>query len=87
MKPVLIAAMLAGFVTGNAADTERQKPESHPIAAVPEKAAAPPAPLVVRNPDGTFTIRKEAAENKDAQTKKGLVIRPQVVIPIVPAKK
>jgi hypothetical protein len=86
MKLVLITAMLAGVVAGNAAP-EQQKVDSQPTAEVPDKTAAPPSPLVVRNSDGTFTIRKEPAGNKDARTQKGLVIRPQVVIPIVPAKK
>ncbi len=79
--------MLAGVVTGNAADPAGQNAERQPTAEVPERAAVPPEPLVVRNPDGTFTIRKDPAGNKDSQTKKGLVIPPQVVIPIVPAKK
>jgi hypothetical protein len=43
-------------------------------------------PMVIRNPDGTFTVQKappkEGAE--DAKAKKGLVIPPQVVVPIVP---
>jgi hypothetical protein len=42
--------------------------------------------LVTKNPDGTFTIQREPAkgESKDAKAEKGLVIRPQVVIPIIP---
>jgi len=41
-------------------------------------------PMIVHNPDGTFTVQKappkEAA--KDPKAKKGLVIPPQVVVPI-----
>jgi hypothetical protein len=44
-------------------------------------------PMVIRNPDGTFTVQKappkEGAE--DTKAKKGLVIPPQVVVPIIPA--
>ena len=44
-------------------------------------------PMIIDNPDGTFTIQKappkEAA--KDPKTKKGLVIPPQVVVPMIPA--
>lgn len=44
-----------------------------------------PPPMIVHNPDGTFTIRKEPAKSaNDTKAKKGLVIPPQVVVPIVP---
>jgi len=36
-------------------------------------------PMIVHNPNGTFTIQKPA---NDTKTKKGLVIPPQVVVPI-----
>jgi hypothetical protein len=43
-------------------------------------------PMIVHNPDGTFTVQKEPAEPaKDAKAKKRLVIPPQVVVPIIPA--
>ena len=48
----------------------------------PKPVKAPP--MIVDNPDGTFTVQKappkEAA--KDPKAKKGLVIPPQVVVPI-----
>ena len=41
-------------------------------------------PMIIQNPDGTFTVQKappkEGAE--DTKAKKGLVIPPQVVVPI-----
>jgi hypothetical protein len=41
--------------------------------------------MVIQNPDGTFTVQKEPANEggKDAKAKKGLVISPQVVVPII----
>ena len=48
-------------------------------------------PMVIQNPDGTFTVQKEPAKSDagNAKAKKGLVIPPQVVVPIVliPRKK
>jgi hypothetical protein len=43
--------------------------------------------MIVPNPDGTFTVRKEPSNGnpEDAKVKKGLVIPPQVVAPMVPA--
>ena len=43
-----------------------------------------PPPMIVRNPDGTFTIQKGPAKSaNDTKAQKGLVIPPQVVVPIV----
>jgi hypothetical protein len=46
-------------------------------------------PMVVQNPDGTFTVQKEPpnGNSKDAKVNEGLVIPPQVVVPIVPVQK
>jgi hypothetical protein len=49
-------------------------------------AAPSKPPMVIRNSDGTFTVRK--APPKDGAkgpATKGLVIPPQVVVPIIPA--
>ena len=52
----------------------------------PKPGKAPP--MIVHNPDGTFTIQKEPAKSaNDTKAKKGLVIPPQVVVPIIPAPK
>jgi hypothetical protein len=45
----------------------------------PKPVKAPP--MIVHNPDGTFTVQKPA---KDAKAKKGLVIPPQVIVPFIP---
>jgi len=44
-------------------------------------------PMIIHNPDGTFTVQKEPpkAGAKDSKAKEGLVIPPQVVVPIIPA--
>jgi hypothetical protein len=39
-------------------------------------------PMIIQNPDGTFTIQKEPPE--DAKIFNGLVIPPQVVVPELP---
>ena len=45
-----------------------------------------PPPMIVHNPDGTFTVQKEPAKSaNDAKANKGLVIPPQVVVPIITA--
>lgn len=44
-----------------------------------------PPPMIVPNPDGTFTIQKPA---QAGNAKRGLVIPPQAVVPIfIPAQK
>lgn len=55
--------------------------------AVPEGASTGSAskPMIVHNPDGTFTVQKEPP--KDAQVINGLVIPAQVVTPIVDRQK
>jgi len=45
-----------------------------------------PPPMIVHNSNGTFTVQKEPAKSaNDTKAKKGLVIPPQVVVPIIPA--
>ena len=46
-------------------------------------------PMIIQNPDGTFTIQKAPPReaSKDPNAKKGLVIPPQVVVPIIPARE
>jgi hypothetical protein len=60
-----------------------------PTSAVPDGASTSTAsqPMIVPNPDGTFTVRKEPSNGnlEDAKVNNGLVIPPQVVVPMVPA--
>ena len=53
-----------------------------------DAASADEPPMIIHNPDGTFTIQKVPSKEqaKDA-AKKGLVIPPQVVVPIIPARE
>jgi hypothetical protein len=46
-------------------------------------------PFIVHNPDGTFTVQKAQVSGKTDAVHKGLVIPPQVVVPMVraPAKE
>lgn len=56
---------------------------------LPERPLRPTRPpMIVNNPGGTFTIQKSPPKEaaKDA-AKKGLVIPPQVVVPIIPARE
>jgi hypothetical protein len=63
------------------------------LAAVMASAQNPPKPvkappMIVHNPDGTFTVQKEPPKDGAKGTaKKGLVIPPQVVVPIIPARE
>ena len=56
--------------------------------AVGGAASTDKPPMIIQNPDGTFTIQKAPPKEqaKDA-AKKGLVIPPQVVVPIIPARE
>jgi len=62
-----------------------------PQATKPVGESASPAtpPMVIHNSDGTFTIQKAPSKEaaKDPNAKKGLVIPPQVVVPIIPARE
>jgi hypothetical protein len=72
--PILLAAG-ASAATAAAADDA-------PKSAAP--AGASSKPMIIHNPDGTFTIQKEPPDgtSNDAKAKEGLVIPPQVVVPL-----
>jgi hypothetical protein len=54
---------------------------------VSDAATTDKPPMVIHNPAGTFTVQKVSpkAGAKDSTAKKGLVIPPQVVVPIMRA--
>ena len=62
-----------------------------PQATKPAGQVASPStpPMIIHNPDGTFTVQKvPPKEHAKEAAEKGLVIPPQVVVPIVlPAEK
>jgi hypothetical protein len=45
--------------------------------------------MIIQNPNGTFTVQKAPPKEGDEDTtaKKGLVIPPQVVVPMIPARE
>jgi hypothetical protein len=83
LSPVLgvLAVCASPAVVMGADDPQAAKPVG--------EAASPGAPLmVIHNPDGTFTIQKgPPKEGAKGTAKKGLVIPPQVVVPIIPARE
>ena len=82
----LVFAFLAACVVPAAAigaDTPQPKPGETKDA--PADTNGKP-PLIVHNPDGTFTVQKEPAPGKTVDAEhKGLIIRPQVVVPTLRA--
>jgi len=54
-----------------------------------DPAAKAPPPLVTANADGTLTVQKAPTQgkSKDPKAKSGLVIPPQVVVPIIPPRE
>ena len=85
---VLVAALLsaavpfASAVAVMAAD-DPPPPKSAGPAALSSKAAT--KPMIIQNPDGTFTVQKEPPDgtSKESKVQNGLVIPPQVVVPFV----
>jgi hypothetical protein len=50
-----------------------------------DAASSNKPPMIIDNPDGTFTIQKEPPEGENDKAKEGLVIPRQVVVPITAA--
>ena len=52
-------------------------------------AATEKPPMIIPNPDGTFTVQKAPSKEaaKDPKAKQGLVIPPQVVVPLISARE
>lgn len=49
----------------------------------PKPVKAPP--MIVHNPDGTFTVQKQPPKSaKETKANKGMVIPPQIVVPFIP---
>jgi hypothetical protein len=85
LNRVLVAALLsaavpfASAVAVMAAD-DPTPPKSAGSAAPSSESAR--KPMIIKNPNGTFTIQKEPADG--TATDSGLVIPPQIVVPIAP---
>jgi hypothetical protein len=87
LSGVLAAALLSAsvpFASAGAvmAADDPPSPKSAGPDAPSSKAAS--KPMIVHNPDGTFTIQKEPPDgtSKDSKVQNGLVIPPQIVVPI-----
>jgi hypothetical protein len=85
---VLVASLqtavpFASAVEVMAAD-DRPLPKSHGPADASSKSAS--KPMIIHNSDGTFTIQKEPPDGT-SKGKNGLVITPQVVVPLVTTTK
>ena len=83
--PVAIFA-IEGFLVA-APGMRETKASSPPKSAVSDDASTSSVsrPMIIRNPDGTFTVQKEPSNgnSKDTKVEDGLEIPPQVVVPIV----
>jgi hypothetical protein len=83
LSPVLAVLAACAFPVAvmGADDPQATKPVG--------ESASPSTPLmVIHNPDGTFTVQKvPSKEQAKDSAKNGLVIPPQVVVPIIPARE
>lgn len=78
---VLLAANSVGAMAADSPQPSKPAPDANS----PDSTGT--NPMIIKNPDGTFTIQKKPANgnSKDAKAKDGLVIPPQVIAPEVPA--
>jgi hypothetical protein len=87
LSPVL--AFLAACALSPATVMGADDPQATKAVATGNPASTEKPPMIIENPNGTFTVQKTAPKEtaKDPNTKKGLVIPPQVVVPIAAIKK
>jgi len=81
LSPVL--ALLAACASPAAVMGADNPPATKPVAS--DAASTNKPPMVIPNPDGTFTVQKAPPKEgaKDPKAENGLVIPPQVVVPII----
>jgi hypothetical protein len=86
LSPVLAVLAACAFpaVVMGADDPQATKAVARGNTASTEKP-----PMIIPNPDGTFTVQKAPSKEaaKDPKAKKGLIIPPQVVVPIYSARE
>jgi hypothetical protein len=82
LSPVfLVMAACAIPAAALSAETPPKSAEANTAPADPARA-----PFIVRNPDGTLTVQKQPAPGKTENAgENGLVIPPQVIVPIASA--
>jgi hypothetical protein len=85
LSPVLAVLAACAFP---AAVMRADDPQATKAVARDAASAATP-PMIIHNPDGTFTVQKAPSKEqaKDPKAKKGMVIPPQVVVPLIPARE
>ena len=80
----LLLAVLA-FLTAHAQAPDNPPAPQAPLPGTVSSKSASKPPLIVQNPDGTFTVQKQPPkEAMKGTAQKGLVITPQVVVPEIP---
>ena len=87
LRSAVVAFVVIGVgpLTDDVGADSSPPPKSAATNTAAAKSATPPA-LITQNPDGTMTVQKQPAKGAFKRTKKtGLVIPPQVVVPITPA--
>ena len=84
LSPVLsvLAACASPAAVMGADDPQATK------AVVTDAASTEKPPMIIQNPDGTFTVQKAPPKDGAKGTaKQGLVIPPQVVVPLIPRRE
>jgi hypothetical protein len=81
---VALALMASGASAAAPADDPTV---TKPVEPAPASSKPDPPPMIIHNRDGTFTIQKEPPKGTSdpSKAKNGLVIPPQVVVPLIPA--
>jgi hypothetical protein len=82
LSPVL--AVLAACAFSPAAVMGADDPQATRAVAGGNTASTEKPPMIIPNPDGTFTVQKMPSKERARDAaKKGLVIPPQVVVPFM----
>jgi hypothetical protein len=78
-----VFAILTACASAAAALASDQSPA--PKLAAGDAASTSSSPMIVQNPDGTFTAQKTPSPAQPG-AKEGLVIPPQIVVPLMPRR-
>jgi hypothetical protein len=78
-----VFAILTACVSAGAALASDNSPVPIPVSG--DAASTSRAPMVIQNTDGTFTVQKMVPPAQSV-AKEGLVIPPQIVVPLIPRR-
>jgi hypothetical protein len=78
-----VFAILTACVCTGAALALDNSPAANPVFGDAASTSRPP--MVIQNPDGTFTVQK-TPPHAQPDAKEGLVIPPQIVVPLIPRR-